>query len=442
MKVPLFILLLFVELSSNSPYSPCIYARNVTGRLDDGNEQCLFYFLLEKETAANDGNLHALSTYPPRTDEMKLNIETVLIKYVELVHGSTYQFNIFGDIYLNWVDERLAWEKEDLFKENEHLSLLNSSAIWTPNVIDHALCLDGGCQYGIDDIDIYKDGRVFARIQFKYVSSCGVDYRKFPEEEDSCCIFFTAFEAYTRKTKFEVEGKNKETMNRPVYSQKIFSKDEKLGEINHEHSPWVITEKTVEVSHLKGIDTIEVLHVCIKAEKKMSTVRMALTLPVTLATYVMLASPLFGDLRIQLFVKLFTLHVQTICFLYLCSITPSNGFLGVRPRIYQFYEIVFCISFLSIMVTLVVMALSRVKRNVPPSHRIFLVSKLINRVICCIEPERSDAYHRYVEESMENNPNQRVDYTQDWRHIYLAFNNMMSALMFTIFVIITFFEFI
>ncbi|NP_001348695.1 Neurotransmitter-gated ion-channel ligand-binding domain-containing protein [Caenorhabditis elegans] len=419
----------------------CRYTKNLTNRADGGDEHCLFYYLLNKEYEKS-GSVHSLSAYPPNSDEMTITIENVLVKYVELVKGSSYQFNVFGDIYLNWKDERMKWDKKGEFENYEHLYIFNSSAIWTPHVIDHTLCSEGGCSYSVDDVDIYDDGTIYARIQFKYLASCTVDYRKFPEEDDSCCIFFTAFEPNVEQTTLVLEGKEKEKMNRPVYAQKIYEKEKQLSDIVQEHSPWVVVEKTMSTSNLGGLKSLQVMQVCVRAEKQMSTVRVALLFPVTLATYVMLASPLFGDLRTQIYVKLFSLHIQTLCFLYLCTITPLNGFLGVRPRIYIFYELIFTISFMSILVTLVVMALSRVKRNVPPSHRLFLSAKLINRVVCCIEPERSDAYHRYVEEDTpESRTTSELDYTQDWRHIYLAMNNMFSALMFSVFLFMTFLEF-
>ncbi|CAI5440820.1 unnamed protein product [Caenorhabditis angaria] len=438
----IFLLPIFLEAA----LSDCRYAKNLTG--NDDEESCLFYYLLHREFE-HTGDPHSLSKIAPKTEELKITIENVQIRYVELVKGSSYQFNVFGDIFLNWVDDRLKWDKDGEFGDNDHLFVANANSVWSPHVIDHTLCMDNGCTYFVDDVDVYDDGRIYARIQFKYTASCGIDYRKFPEEEDSCCIFFTAFEKDIARTKFEIEGKTKEKLARPVYAQKIYDKESKLEDLVHEHSPWMVSEKTLSIAHLGGIESLQVLQTCIRAEKPMNTVRVALTLPVTLATYVMLASPLFGDLRMQLFVKLFSLHIQTICFLYLCSITPPNGFLGVRPRIYIFYELIFMIAFGSILVTLVVMALSRVKRSVPPSHRVFLTAKLINRMICCIEPERSDAYHRYVEESLENpqqaetqRPSNEADYTQDWRHIYLAANNMFSASMFSIFLLVTFFEFI
>lgn len=75
------------------------------------------------------------------------------------------------------------------------------------------------------------------------------------------------------------------------------------------------------------------LRLCVHAKKEMSTLKIALRIPVTIATMLMLVSPLFGDLRTQSFVKLFTLTLQTICFLFLCSIAPVNGFGGTKPKI-------------------------------------------------------------------------------------------------------------
>lgn len=77
----------------------------------------------------------------------------------------------------------------------------------------------------------------------------------------------------------------------------------------------------------------QLLRICVHAEKRMGTLRMALRLPVTIATMLMLVSPLFGDLRTQVLVKLVTLLLQTLCFLFLCSIAPENGFAGTKPKI-------------------------------------------------------------------------------------------------------------
>ncbi|KAE9420064.1 hypothetical protein Angca_000445, partial [Angiostrongylus cantonensis] len=158
-------------------------------------------------------------------------------------------------------------------------------------------------------------------------------------------------------------------------------------------------EHTVDVTHLAAIHSLEVLKVCVHAEKKMSTIRMALKIPITIATLIMLVSPLFGDLRTQVYIKLFIFSIQTICFLYLCSISPPNGFAGTRPKLYTYYELLFIVSSTSLLMTLVCVALSRVKRTIAPTHRFYLAAKLVNRLLCCIEPDQATTYQRYIDDT-------------------------------------------
>lgn len=199
------------------------------------------------------------------------------------------------------------------------------------------------------------------------------------------------------------------------------------------------------------------MRLCVHARKEMSTLKVALRIPVTIATMLMLVSPLFGDLKTQSFVKLFTLTLQTICFLFLCSIAPENGFAGTKPKICKsqsclllrfldtFYEFLFFLSFLSVVVTLVALGLSRLKRNVPPSHTLYLAAKLVNRYVCCVEPETSTSYQRYIDDTCTEGGRQTSstdapDYTTEWRHIYIAFNNLFSGLSFTLFIFTIIFD--
>ncbi|KAK6015945.1 hypothetical protein OSTOST_18580, partial [Ostertagia ostertagi] len=116
-------------------------------------------------------------------------------------------------------------------------------------------------------------------------------------------------------------------INRPVAVQNLYDRTKGLSTLADEHSAWIVDEHTVEITHLAGIQSLEVLKVCVHAEKKMSTIRMALKIPITIATLIMLVSPLFGDLRTQVYIKLFILSLQTICFIYLCSIHQRTALL-------------------------------------------------------------------------------------------------------------------
>ncbi|EPB65888.1 hypothetical protein ANCCEY_15034, partial [Ancylostoma ceylanicum] len=201
-------------------------------------------------------------------------------------------------------------------------------------------------------------------------------------------------------------------VNRPVAAQNLYDRVRGLSTLADEHSAWVVDEHTVDITHLAGISSLEVLKVCVHAEKKMSTIRMALKIPVTIATLIMLVSPLFGDLRTQVYIKLFILALQTICFIYLCSIAPPNGFAGMRPKLYTYYELIFVMSAISLLMT------------------------LVNRVVCCIEPDQATSYQRYLEDADNQRTSNEPDATMEWRHVYLAVNNTVSGAFFSMYLII------
>ncbi|PAV72265.1 hypothetical protein WR25_00076 isoform A [Diploscapter pachys] len=390
------------------------------------------------------GQMRSLIDKAPPADLLAIEILEVNLIHIELVSGSSNQFNIYGDLQLRWTDARLTWSLDEWNQTEVDLEISAGRMIWLPFITDPGLCITGKCQLSPEFVRFSNDGTVIAVLNFQSPAECLINFKPYPEEENDCYIYFTMLEP-NKKLEFDIKESEMKVLSRSVASSPIVSidKDEHaILALEKDHSAWMVThhELTVLKSFLR--DNIPILQLFIHAQKAMSTQKFALRLPITIATMIMLASPLIGDLKMQIFVKLFVLSLQTLCFLYLCSIAPPNGFMGIRPSIYVFYETIFLIAFVSIMTTLVALALSRVKRTVPPSHRIYLVAKLINRVICCTEPDRSAAYQRYLDEfdgSTEQRPSAEIDYTQDWRHIYLAINNCVSGFMLSIFILVIFY---
>ena len=135
-----------------------------------------------------------------------------------------------------------------------------------------------------------------------------------------------------------------------------------------------------------------------------------------------------------------------------------------------FYEFVVFTTFISILITLIAIAMSRVRRSVPPSHTLYLGAKMVNRYLCCIEPEPATlGYQRYIEDEIGGgtldsareppvsqltapqniqrpqqppppSTNGGIDYTHEWRHLYVAANNLFSALFLIILCFITLFN--
>ncbi|KAL6733858.1 hypothetical protein Aduo_004469 [Ancylostoma duodenale] len=396
-------------------------------------ENCVFTYLTDEEMKFNrDPN--SFHTDPPPEAKLTIQVDDVSIRHVQLTSGSTYQFQIYGDIYLTWEDTRLKWDSSEWKIENFYIH--DSHKIWSPHLIDHSICTDPStCSSELTDVEIVSEGRAYARLAFRYSAYCNVDYSRFPEDQNHCCIYFTAFEA-DRDVAFALETDHSKKVNRPVAAQNLYDRVRGLSTLADEHSAWVVDEHTVDITHLAGISSLEVLKVCVHAEKKMSTIRMALKIPVTIATLIMLVSPLFGDLRTQVYIKLFILALQTICFIYLCSIAPPNGFAGMRPKLYTYYELIFVMSAISLLMTLVCVALSRVKRTIAPTHRFYLAAKLVNRVVCCIEPDQATSYQRYLEDTDNQRTSNEPDATMEWRHVYLAVNNTVSGAFFSMYLII------
>ncbi|WKX93978.1 hypothetical protein Q1695_011328 [Nippostrongylus brasiliensis] len=363
-----------------------------------------------------------------------LFVDDVSIRHVQLASGSTYQFQIYGDIYLTWEDTRLRWDSSEWKVENFFIH--DSHKIWSPNLIDHSICTDiAACSSELTDVEILSEGRAYARLAFRYSAYCKIDYSRFPEDQNDCCIYFTAFET-DREVAFNVESDKTKKVNRPVSVQNLYDRGHGLSTLADEHSAWVVDQHTVEVTHLMGVQSLQVLKVCVHAEKKVNIIRMALKTPVNIATLNMLVSPLFGDLRTQVYITLFILSLQTVCLLYLCSISPPNGSAGMRPKLYTYYELIFAMSSVSLLMTLTCVALSRLKRTIAPTHRFYLAAKLVNRVVCCIEPDQATSYQRYLEDADNQRSTSEPDATMEWRHVYLAINNTVSGMFFSFFVII------
>ncbi|VDO70024.1 unnamed protein product [Onchocerca flexuosa] len=172
-----------------------------------------------------------------------------------------------------------------------------------------------------------------ALYSFRYPAFCNINYYRYPEEENDCCLFFSIDDFnFNQKIHFEVKAESKTAVSQIVKMEKI---SDELISPTDEYSAWMLEHRTVAITKVGGPD-FEFLHVCIHARKQMSTLRIALRLPISITTMLMLLSPLFGHLITQIYVKLFTFSLQTISFIFLCSIAPENGFGRTKPKICKF----------------------------------------------------------------------------------------------------------
>jgi hypothetical protein len=78
---------------------------------------------------------------------------------------------------------------------------------------------------------------------------------------------------------------------------------------------------------------VETLQMCITAQRRSSTLRIELTIPMLISAILVLVAPFFGKFQQQLYVKLFAILLQFLCFQYLVSKTPQIGLGDTVPTI-------------------------------------------------------------------------------------------------------------
>uniref|UniRef100_A0A915N1J2 Uncharacterized protein n=1 Tax=Meloidogyne javanica TaxID=6303 RepID=A0A915N1J2_MELJA len=281
-------------------------------------ENCIWNSLLAKEHAHSPRQIHPLLSPPPEYP-LKFSVENLVVEQVDT----------------SWNDSRLQWEKSEWALEGISLEEDRRRELWTPDFMDDS----------------------------------------YPEERNDCCLFLGLADI-GRTVEFTVGAKSKfATLAKQVHVRRDRPMSAVVISNLMETSPWAVQSQAIEPARVDGSRS-DSLRLCVQSKKEMSTLRIALRIPVTIATLLTLVSPLFGDLRSQALVKCLTLLLQTICFLFLCSIAPASGFGGSKPKLYTFYEFMFTLTFLSILVTTACLALSRMKRTVPATHSVYLGAKV------------------------------------------------------------------
>ncbi|KAE9548370.1 hypothetical protein FO519_008422 [Halicephalobus sp. NKZ332] len=292
---------------------------------------------------------------------------------------------------ISWSDTRLKWNQTEW--KTESFLLHNNHHIWTPLFTDDSVFRScspmEGCISSVNEVEVFSDGKVKAQLTFRYPSFCGINFYDYPEETNDCCLLLSIMES-ERKIEFILDTKIKEEIDKAVAITDVENRPTQTIFKNIANSAWKVENRVLDVVKTGGIRS-QMLKLCIHAKKDMATLKVALRIPATIATLLMLASPLFGDLRTQVFVK--------------------------------------------------------VKRTVPPSHNLYLMAKLINRFVCCTEPDPATSYSRYLEDSRENGgtmeeqrPDSAVDHTMEWRHLYIAANNLLAGISFSIFCMVVIFD--
>lgn len=376
-------------------------------------EECLFYKLTSDADRMQDKS-NALMMLPPTVAAGEtLEVQVLDGSITEMWMNEVFkEMNINGFLKLSWKDRRLRWNPEDW--KTETLRLKSMGRLWSPDINSDKL--QTGSQstdfVNFHDIQSNYNGNVTARLEFRMKAQCTVDYTEYPNDRKHCC-FNLQSTLYKRYVKFIMEhGDGHEML------------DTKNIRTNwHVDPTWTWIMKLNQDNDNRA----ERLEVCVGVVRKSSTLAVELTLPVLISALILLLAPFFGKFHQQVYVKMFALLLQFMSFQFLSEKTPQLGFGDNIPKIYIFYAFTIGMTVLSLIATVMISAMSRVKRKVPPAHRYTLLASLLNANLCCGSEEEPTTDGTSSKMSQ--------DATSDWLQIHSALNNISSILLLFIYII-------
>ncbi|KIH60090.1 hypothetical protein ANCDUO_09668 [Ancylostoma duodenale] len=199
------------------------------------------------------------------------------------------------------------------------------------------------------------------------------------------------------------------------------------------------TEQAPASNEIRQLPNIaEALEICVTARRRSTTLAVELTLPVLISALLLLIAPFFGKFDQQIKVKMFALLLQFMSFQFMADKTPQLGFGSTVPKIcensfqpppipvpyYVFYAFTLAVTVISLIVTVLIAAMSRIKRKVPPAHRFTLLASVLNANLCCGS-----------EEDPVTDGTSSKDASADWLQIHAAMNNLASCITMIIYVI-------
>lgn len=373
-------------------------------------EECLFYKLTSEADRMQDKS-NALMMLPPTVAAGEtLEVQVLDGSITEMWMNEVFkEMNINGFLKLSWKDRRLRWNPEEWKTEN--LRLKSMGRLWSPDINSDKL--QTGSQstdfVNYHDIQSNYNGNVTARLEFRMKAQCVIDYTEYPNDRKHCC-FNLQSTLYKRYVKFIMEhGDGHEMLN---------TKDIRTNW--HVDPTWTWIMKLNQENDNRA----ERLEVCVGVVRKSSTLAVELTLPVLISALILLLAPFFGKFNQQIYVKMFALLLQFMSFQFLSEKTPQLGFGDNIPKIYIFYAFTIGMTVLSLIATVMISAMSRVKRKVPPAHRYTLLASLLNANLCCGS-----------EEEPTTDGTSSKDATSDWLQIHSALNNLSSILLIFIYII-------
>ena len=92
-------------------------------------------------------------------------------------------------------------------------------------------------------------------------------------------------------------------------------------------------------------------------------------------------------------------------------------------------------TFVSLLVNLLTMALINWRNKIPPPHSVMLVASAINSMLCCLKPGNLTSAEVAGDGSVADGDNSSSKVVTEWDQIWVLLNNALSVLVIVIYII-------
>lgn len=162
------------------------------------------------------------------------------------------------------------------------------------------------------NITVTKTGKIGARMDFRIQGHCTTDYSRYPTDKIMCC--------------FDM----KSTLYSKIIEYNIISSN---GVINFDQAVTRWNVLDFKIKNEMNDDGSSRISICLNVTRQSTTLRIELMLPMAICAILLVVSPLFGSMMHQIYVKMFSLLLQFLCFQFLVNRTPAAGFGDTVPKI-------------------------------------------------------------------------------------------------------------
>lgn len=360
-------------------------------------EDCLYY-KLSRDADAMQGKPNALSVLPPTIAAGETLDAEILEFAIKLlwVNEIWHIMGINGHFLISWKDRRMKWNLNEW--KTDTLNIRSYGRLWVPDINSDKFqtSVQNGDYTQFHNIVVKNNGNVTGFLEYKVQAHCDMDYANFPDDHMNC--------GFRMKSVFY-----------PRYIRYYLIQGEDGVDLSKLKTNWHVQDANIKVLHDEDDRKAQIIEVRLQVRRRSSTLRIELTLPMMVSSLLVVIAPFFGTFRDQINVKLFAIFIQLVSFTFLAIKTPQVGFGETVPHIYIFYAFTLVTTVVSLLLTLIISAMSRIGRKLPPAHRYTLLASALNTSLCC-----------------GNEPNVQIDgalakdHQRDWMQIYIAINNVIS----------------